>query len=375
MKPNAARQQPEFIELAAAVRASIDEIVRDFSEAVSRRHPHAASAAEVMATDPPEFLECVARTISGQSGSPPPLAIDTELYSNCTAASMLSSHGDLRRSTIDRVGGSLGRELSATELAKLVLTFDELMAGVVSMVLDRQTADLKSLDELQSRYFSFLTHDVRGSLNGLVLMLEVLRRELGAAGDFGELSSDIDLMRRSVQETVGKMDRYIQVDRLRRGLVPVSRRSVEIKAILGAVISQLSQQAAEKQVSFDIDAPDGARIDTDPELLRLALANLAENAIRHGGAGIVRIRAHSEDGGWVISVSDQGPGIEREKLACLLDPIRLAHLKDKGIGLTIAYYASRRLGGRIEGESTPGGGCTIRLWLPAKPQPRPAGVP
>ena len=53
---------------------------------------------------------------------------------------------------------------------------------------------LKATDDLQSHYVSFLNHDLRGGMNGILLMVEVLKRELGGDPKFGEVIPDLTLL-------------------------------------------------------------------------------------------------------------------------------------------------------------------------------------
>src|SRR6267378_4168291 len=84
-------------------------------------------------------------------------------------------------------------------------------------------ADLRELQlnqEAQARYMSFLSHDLRGSLNGLVLMVEVLKREIeGKAASTDEVLADLAMMKRALVDTVSTMERHVLADRLRRGVL------------------------------------------------------------------------------------------------------------------------------------------------------------
>ena len=65
----------------------------------------------------------------------------------------------------------------------------------------QQTTQLRAANEAQSKYLSFLSHDLRGGLNGVFLMIEVLRRELVKEPKFKESLEDLEMMRRSICET------------------------------------------------------------------------------------------------------------------------------------------------------------------------------
>jgi signal transduction histidine kinase len=105
-------------------------------------------------------------------------------------------------------------------------------------------------------------------------------------------------------------------------------------------------------------------------LLRRALRNLIENAVRHAGNARVSVRAA---GDWVaIEVADDGPGIPEAELDKVMEPfVRLEASRNRetggsGLGLTLARSAAQAHRGRLELENRPGGGLIARILLPAR---------
>ena len=98
--------------------------------------------------------------------------------------------------------------------------------------------------------------------------------------------------------------------------------------------------------------------------------NLIANAAKFG-ASRVEVSAERENGAWVISVADDGPGIPPDKgdeifgMFTRLDPASGAG--GSGIGLAVAARVVERHGGRIWVEARPGGGSLFRFSLPPEP--------
>src|SRR4051812_47743277 len=100
---------------------------------------------------------------------------------------------------------------------------------VLAEVGQDQLRELQIAQEAHSRYMSFLSHDLRGSLNGLVLMVEVLKREIeGKSGSTDEVLSDLAMMKRALVDTVGMMERHVLADHLRRGRAEIKREPVKL---------------------------------------------------------------------------------------------------------------------------------------------------
>ena len=228
---------------------------------------------------------------------------------------------------------------------------------------DRRMQELQAAAEAQSRYMSFLSHDLRGSLNGVVLMLEVLRRELSKQPGYDESIEDIALMRQSIADAVGLMERHLQADRIRQGRVPLHPGPLAVRP----VAEELARAAAPNPIAVEV--PPDAVVNADPELFRQVLRNLLDNAVKHGGAADVRITAARNSDQWAITVADRGPGMEDDRLQQLLDPVRRAQLRERGVGLLIAQYAARLHHGSVTGHASPGAGVAVTLAVPASELP------
>jgi nitrogen-specific signal transduction histidine kinase len=116
----------------------------------------------------------------------------------------------------------------------------------------------------------------------------------------------------------------------------------------------------------------------DEARLRQVLTNLLDNAVRHGSRdGRVAVVAQaSADGGAVVEVQDDGPGIPADERSRVFERFRSGTgstaaraTGGTGLGLAIARWAVQLHGGRI-GVVDQGPGCTVRVELPARPEGR-----
>jgi len=111
----------------------------------------------------------------------------------------------------------------------------------------------------------------------------------------------------------------------------------------------------------------------DEARLRQVLTNLLDNAVRHGSRGgrVAVVGQPGHDGGVVVEVQDDGPGIPVQERAAVFERFRTASTVTRGtggtgLGLAIARWAVQLHGGRI-GVVEAGPGCTVRVELPAGP--------
>lgn len=110
----------------------------------------------------------------------------------------------------------------------------------------------------------------------------------------------------------------------------------------------------------------GVRVGGDPELLRRALDNLVQNALRHAPGGHVRLTVARRGAHAVVRVRDDGPGVEpteREAIFGAGVRGRRARGAGRGLGLAIARQVAEAHGGAL-GLEPLGPGATFRMTLP-----------
>lgn len=107
----------------------------------------------------------------------------------------------------------------------------------------------------------------------------------------------------------------------------------------------------------------------DPKLTRLALLNLADNAMKYTPPGTrVVLRGGREAMGLWLTVQDEGPGLSPEELEQVFKPhsrgANTTGRPGQGMGLPLARRLIERQGGTLTATSAPGQGCRFRIWLP-----------
>ncbi len=121
-----------------------------------------------------------------------------------------------------------------------------------------------------------------------------------------------------------------------------------------------------------VDCASGLTAYCDPELLRLVMRTLADNAVKYTPAGSsVSLRATSDAGAATIVVADDGPGIAADELPRIFEKYfrgrtAVSH-PGTGLGLPLARHVITQIGGTIDAASQPGQGTTFTIRLPAAP--------
>lgn len=361
-------------ELASALRQAEDEILRQWREKVLEILPAADELTMQQLEDHlPLLIDKLAAALESSESQPTndlvsvsPIHGETRFHQQFNLNELLVEYHLLRRILIEQLTDCLGRKLELEESIALHIGVDTAMRRSVVEFSEHQASRMKGEADALTKYLSFLSHDLRGSLNGAVLMIEVLKRELAGEAKFNQSMEDLNLMRRSMLDTVATMDRFLHAERLRRGKMPVKLGPVNIKTLLTEIARGFAYHAKDRNMLLEVIAPDNCIEVSDRELLTLILQNLTSNALKYGRERVALV-AHPANGQCSrISVEDNGPGISQEKLQSIFAPFARGETFGQpgiGLGLFIARHAADLLGARLWAESQPGSGSVFHLEL------------
>jgi signal transduction histidine kinase len=207
-----------------------------------------------------------------------------------------------------------------------------------------------------------------------------LRTPLTAMRSVGEVAlrgRDPALLRDalgSMLEEIAQMNQLISqlllLARADNNEIPVQLEAGLVARVLGEVIDVLGRVAEEKQQRLQVDCADHVLAVFDASLLRLALMNLVQNAIRYSPPSKpILVRGLVRDETVEIDVIDEGPGIAPEHQQRIFerfyraDKARSRSDGGVGLGLAIVKWAAERMGGSVDVQSKPGLGSTFRLRL------------
>jgi len=249
---------------------------------------------------------------------------------------------------------------------------DEVYAGmlVVQDVTERREYERK-LEESNERLEQFAyaaSHDLQEPLRMVSSYLQLIERryadELDDDGrEFIEFAVDgADRMR----DMIDGLLQYSRVDT--RG---DPFETVDLEAVFDDVRQDLRMRIEES--GAEITAENLPRVYGDGGQLNQVFQNLLSNAIEYSGDEPPRIRVSAEQAGdeWIVSVEDDGVGIEPDDADRIFEVFESLHGGDQsgtGIGLALCERIVERHDGEIRVDSEPGEGSTFAFTLPAEPE-------
>ena len=373
-----------FPDVAAALNSRVDAIVTRWARAVREVLPAADDLTKSQLHDSvPNLIRDLVAVMSTTRTEPSAqFAIDAPEHGrvryeqNFDLAQVMVEYSMLRRAVLEETTEAMDRPLTLDELMSLSVGLDVMIRRAVITFVNHLQGDVRADAENQSKYLSFLSHDLRGGLNGILLMIEVLKRELSTAPQFATSIEDLDLMRRSILDTVSTMDRFLHAERFRKGKIQLRPGQLNVAKVITDLVNQVTYQAREKGIDLKLECANVIEIISDKELLTMILSNLLANAVKFSRRGTVTVacalgRSRTPDG-LLISVRDEGPGIARDRLDQLFAPFTRGDTHGEqgvGLGLSIAFQAAEVLHAKLWAESEVGKGTSFFVDVPMLPAP------
>jgi two-component system, OmpR family, sensor histidine kinase KdpD len=234
-------------------------------------------------------------------------------------------------------------------------------------------------NEARSGLLSAVGHDLRSPLTSIRAATDSLRDPSLPLSD-RDREELLATVAESADRLTGLVDNLLDSSRLAAGAVTPLLDRIGYDEVAARALLGLPEQG---RVEIDIaeDLPD---VLADPGLLERIVANLVDNALRHGAGAPVTLRASSHADRVELRITDTGPGVSRRSREALFTPFQRSGDRRAstgiGLGLSVARGLAEVMGGTLTAEDTPGGGLTTVISLPiasgsgAEPGPPPAAA-
>jgi two-component system osmolarity sensor histidine kinase EnvZ len=217
----------------------------------------------------------------------------------------------------------------------------------VAIAFNQMREDLQRVEQERATFLAGISHDLRSPLTRLRLALEMLPVEKPTRAD----------MERDIDDINAVIEQFLDFGR------DETSEAVEL-----VDVNLLVREAAGRRgSSFALELGDVTPISLRPLAVARVLANLLDNARKHGG-GEITVRTQGSDNQVVISVLDRGAGIAGQDAERLKQPFtRFSEARSgasgAGLGLAIVERIARIHHGRFELLPRSGGGLEARVTL------------
>src|SRR5437764_2017751 len=239
-----------------------------------------------------------------------------------------------------------------------------------AVVLFHDITQSKRLDQVRSDFVANVSHELRTPLSILRGYIETLVDSPETSRE--ELTRILQIMERHSKRLGLLVDDLLSLAQLESSTTTLEIDQVRLPELFDHVLRDWKEKLGEKNLKVIVYlSQDASPIRADETRLQEVLYNLLENAVKYSREnGEIRVQAARRGYEIVLSVSDDGIGISKDDLPRIFerfyraDKARTRELGGTGLGLAIVKHIAQLHGGRVEAESEPGRGTSIRVVLP-----------
>jgi signal transduction histidine kinase len=242
--------------------------------------------------------------------------------------------------------------------------------------LFREIADkseqLAQASQHKSQFLANMSHELRTPLNAILGYTELM-----ADGIYGELpqraTGVLERVQNNGKHLLALINDVLDLAKIEAGQLAMTLEDYAMPDVVQSVVSATEGMATTKGLKFTADIAPGLPPGRgDARRLSQVLLNLVGNAVKFTDVGEVAIGARAENGTFVLTVRDTGPGIaaaDQGKIFEEFQQVDNSNTRKKGgtgLGLAISKRMVEMQGGTISVDSELGHGATFRVTLPVR---------
>lgn len=224
--------------------------------------------------------------------------------------------------------------------------------------------------EAKSNFLAVMSHEIRTPMNAILGFLELAIEDKRIHPD---THKHLQIAFNSARFLLQLINDILDVSKIESGKLQLESQSFDLFALLEEIRDLMRVKASEKGLKLDLHLPHTPNryYQADAYRLRQILLNLLGNAIKFTQSGTVDLQIDISDDGLVtFSVKDTGIGIEKDKIAHILEPFTQVDASitrqfgGTGLGTTIANQLIELMGGKLQVDSELGVGSCFYFSLP-----------
>ncbi len=242
----------------------------------------------------------------------------------------------------------------------------------MNIQLEDQKNSLITLNQTKDKFFSIISHDLRGPVGTLIGLVEVMRYFV-KEGKRENILEMVDNMGVLVNRVNKLLENLLSWALQQSGHFPYVPEEIDIKGLIDNVVEMSKNTAISKNITLETSAKEEFDLLVDRNATLTILRNLVNNGIKFTAeGGQVNIEASKDqvNNMGVIKVIDNGVGIEKEKLDNLFkldEKISTPGTSGEsgiGLGLQLVFDFVKLNKGNISVQSEVGKGSTFTISLP-----------
>lgn len=255
----------------------------------------------------------------------------------------------------------------------MMLLFDDITAEIkINERLKKQATELQQLNDLKDKFFSIISHDLKGPVFGVKELIHLTQNGLISEEEFmsmlPEVSKNMEHVAILLENLLAWTSSQLRGEYVQPQILDLNRLVTSQKTLLDRI-------AVEKSIQIELLGFENSWVKADKNMLELILRNLISNAIKFSNPGS-KVVVSNEDLGDMqkLCVKDYGVGISEENLEKLNQGISFttrgqSNETGTGLGLLLVREYIIKNGGSLSISSTLGEGTKFCISIPKAIQP------
>jgi PAS domain S-box-containing protein len=238
--------------------------------------------------------------------------------------------------------------------------------------LKNSELELMKLNTNKDKFISTLAHDLKSPFQTILGFLDLLKDNFRNYNT-EEIEQELGYIYDAAKNHFNLLEDLLSWTISNSGRLPFNPSRLNLHKVCTSSVEALVFHAHKKQISLQILVDRQTQLEADEDMLKTIIRNLVSNAIKFcKEGGSIRINCEQVAPNFEISVTDNGVGIEKERLTKLFEPIRCNTTrgtdgeKGTGLGLLLCKEFVERHGGRIWVTSEKDEGSEFKFTIPMK---------
>jgi PAS domain S-box-containing protein len=253
------------------------------------------------------------------------------------------------------------------------------LIGIIRDITDRYNAEtalkeseaeLKELNAKKDKLFSIIGHDLRNPLHNILGLSEILKEKFNDSGD-EETEKYLNFINSSAKNTFILLENLLNWAKSETNQLIFNPKNLIFSDVISEIIELEKSLAKTKNISLNYFSLVDIIVYADENMLKTILRNLISNAMKFTAfGGYIRVFAVSKQDHVEITISDDGIGMNKEKIKGLFHiysnttTLGTSNEKGSGLGLILCKEFVEKHKGKIWVESE--NGCDFKFTLPFK---------
>ena len=229
---------------------------------------------------------------------------------------------------------------------------------------------LKTVEERRKNLISDISHEIKTPVSVIRAGAETLQN--GAIKDKKVSEKFLTAITTNSERLAEMVNDLLELERIEQGQVYQQKEKINLSKEINLIIESIDALAKDQKVELLNKIDDDLYLHIDKMAFRAIFLNLLNNAIKYSKeGGLVNISSYETDINKVITVEDNGYGIEKNNLQRIFDrfyrtPKARAHTNGSGLGLSLVKQQINQIGGVVDVKSKINKGTTFFVSFPIK---------